>query len=166
MNDAILTSPDRKEALSRAYVMAVAASAGYTLAVQDFDRDGVDIQVRAGGEMRPNLDIQLKATVKLGGDGKDEFRYPLPRRNYDLLREQTFVPRILVVLDLPGDEKQWTSISTRQLVVRRCAYWANMKGLPETSNVTTVTVSIKKQNIFNTANLRKLMEQARTGTIS
>ena len=65
MNDAILGSTDREEALSRAYVAAVAAGAGYTLAVQDFDRDGVDVQVRAGGAMRPSLDIQLKATVRL-----------------------------------------------------------------------------------------------------
>ena len=95
MSDAILASTDREEALSRAYIAAVAASAGYTLAVQDFDRDGVDVQVRAGGAMRPSLDIQLKATVQLSEGGEDEFRYRLRRRNYDLLREQTLVPRIL-----------------------------------------------------------------------
>ena len=49
---------DRKEGLSRAYVQAVAAAAGYTLAEQNFDLDGVDVQVRAGGAMRPSLDMQ------------------------------------------------------------------------------------------------------------
>ena len=78
MNDVILASTDRQEALSRAYVAAVAASAGYTLAVQDFDRDGVDVQVRAGGTMRPSLDIQLKATSRLDQGREEQFRYPAP----------------------------------------------------------------------------------------
>lgn len=88
----------RKERLCRAYVLAVASAAGYALAEQNFDRDGVDIQVRAGGAMRPSLDMQLKATVRLKQHG-DDWRFPLPRRNHDLLREATMVPRVLVVLE-------------------------------------------------------------------
>ena len=117
MSDATLLPADRKEALSRAYVAAVAAGAGYTLAVQDFDLDGVDIQVRAGGAMRPSLDIQLKATVRLNEGWEGGFRYRLPRRNYDLLREPTLVPRILVVLDLPRDEGRWIDISADKLTM-------------------------------------------------
>ena len=166
MSDAILASTDREEALSRAYVAVVAASAGYTLAMQDFDRDGVDVQVRAGGEMRPSLDIQLKATAQLAESREGEFRYPLRRRNYDLLREQTLVPRILVVLDLPGDESRWVKISAEELVMRRCAYWADIKDFPETTNRESVTVAIKKQNRFDTESLRELMDRARTGAIS
>ena len=166
MSDVILAPTDREEALSRAYVAAVAAGAGYTLAVQDFDRDGVDVQVRAGGSMRPSLDIQLKATVRLDQGGDDEFRYPLRRRNYDLLREQTLVPRILVVLDLPRDEGQWLSISAEELVMRRCAYWANIAGFSETTNKETVTVPIKKQNRFDIESLKDLMDRARNGVLS
>ena len=166
MNDGILASSDQKEALSRAYVSAVAASAGYTIAVQDFDRDGIDVQVRAGGAMRPSLDIQLKATTQLGERSEDKYHYPLRRRNYDLLREQTLVPRILVVLDLPSDEGQWVSISTEELVMRRCAYWVDIKGFPETRNTSTVTVAIKKQNRFDNESLKALMDRARTGAIS
>ena len=115
MIDKILTSGDRKEALSRAYVAVVAASAGYTLAVQDFDRDGVDVQIRTGVAMRPSLDIQLKASAHLGEGREEEFRYPLPCRNYDLLREQTLVPRILVVLDLPEDEANGSQFPQKNL---------------------------------------------------
>ena len=166
MNDAILAPADREEALSRAYVAAVAAGAGYTLAEQNFDRDGVDFQVRAGGVMRPSLDIQLKATVRLGQGGDDELRYPLRRRNYDLLRQETLVPRILVVLDLPRDEEQWISISAEELVMRRCAYWADIAGSPETTNRETVTVTIKKQNRFDVESLKDLMDRARKGVWS
>ena len=51
MTDALMAATDRQEALSRAYVAAVAAGAGYITASMDFDRDGVDVQIRAGGTM-------------------------------------------------------------------------------------------------------------------
>ena len=163
MSDALLTSADQEEALSRACVAVVVARAGYTLATPNFDRDGVDIQLGAGGSMRPNLDIQLKATIRLGEGGRDAFRYPLRRRNYDLLRVRSQVPRILVVLDLPEDKSQWVSISTEELVMKRCAYWADIADFPETTNTETITVTIKKQNRFDVENLRQLMDRARTG---
>ena len=164
--DAVLTQPDKEEAFSRAYVAAVAAGAGYTLSAQDFDRDGVDVQVRAGGNMRPSLDIQLKATVQLDQSKENVVRYPLRRRNYDLLREETMVPRILVVLDLPKEESQWVSISSEELVLRRCAYWADIKGFPETDNKSSVTITIGKNNRFDIPNLKDLMDRARVGPLS
>jgi hypothetical protein len=63
MSGTLLASTDCEEALSRAYVAAVAGGAGFVTAVMDFDRDGVDVQIRSGGLMRPSLDIQLKATI-------------------------------------------------------------------------------------------------------
>jgi hypothetical protein len=134
MTDSLLTPNDREEALSRVYVCAVAALAGYGTAIPDIDRDGVDIQIRAGAPMRPSLDIQLKATISLGNPVEGAFRFPLKRRNYDLLREETMIPRILVVLDLPKDEADWLSVSPEQLILRRCAYWASLTGLVETDN--------------------------------
>ena len=65
MNDALLTIQDREEALSRVYARAVAAGAGYATAECDFDRDGVDLRIHAGGAMRPAVDLPLKATTNL-----------------------------------------------------------------------------------------------------
>ena len=166
MDDAILTRNDREEALSRAYVAAVAAGAGYTLAAEDFDRDGVDVQIHAGGAMHPSLGLQLKATARLNRGDDGNFRYPLRRRNYDLLQAPALVPRLLVVLDLPDDEGQWLSVSVDKLVMRRCAYWANLCGLPETDNESSVTVTIGQRNRFDVENLRDLMNQARRGVLS
>ena len=165
VSDSILAPGDRKEGLSRAYVQAVAAAAGYTLTKQDFDRDGVDLQVRAGGEMRPSLDMQLKATVKLVQDGAN-WRFPLRKRNYDLLRERTMVPRVLVVLDLPEDEERWVSASAQELVMRRCAYWVAIPGAPESGNEHTVTVSIPTANRLDVPALKNLMDRARSGALS
>jgi hypothetical protein len=157
---------DREEALSRAYVAAVAAGAGYVTSMMDFDRDGVDIQIRAGGTMRPSLDIQLKATINLGQPKGGAFRFPLKRRNYDLLLAETMIPRILVVLDLPRDETNWLQVTNDQLVMRRCAYWASLGGLSETANKESVTILIQSNNRFDVDSLRALMQQARKGVIA
>jgi hypothetical protein len=166
MNDALMAVTDREEALSRAYVAAVAAGAGYITAVMDFDRDGVDIQIRAGGTMRPSLDIQLKATVNLGTPKGGAFRFPLKRRNYDLLLAETMIPRILVVLDLPKKRDDWLQVTPEQLILRRCAYWASLGGLSETGNKESVTVLIKSCNRFDVDSLKALMQQARKGVIA
>ncbi len=116
--------------------------------------------------MRPSLDVQLKATINLTDGGDEEFRYALRRRNYDLLREVTLVPRILVVLELPKEESSWINVNNEELAIRRCAYWVSLLGFPETNNSDSVTVSIKKRNRFDVASLKSLMEQARRGAIT
>jgi hypothetical protein len=165
MPDSLLSTNDREEDLSRAYVQAIAAMAGYQTAEFKPDRDGTDIQIRAGGSMRPSLDIQLKATINLG-EGKDgKFSYPLKRRNYDLLREPTLVPNILVLLALPSDKVEWLTVAPEQLVIRRCAYWASLKGFPETANKETVTIHLVDEKRFDVESLKALMEQARSGAV-
>ncbi len=166
MTDALLTSPDQEEALSRVYAEAVAARAGYVTANYDLDRDGVDLRIQAGGEMRAALELQLKATVNLG-EPKDDgcFRFPLKRKNYDLLRVETQTPRLLLVLDLPNDEHQWMTITENELVVRHRAYWLNLKGYEETTNQWTVTVKLPRANLFDVEGLHALMKQSRGGKI-
>lgn len=165
MPDELLTIADQEEALSRVYAHAVAARAGYTTATTDFDRDGVDLRIQAGGGMRPALEIQLKATTRLGQPRDGYMRFPLKRRNYDLLIEQTQTPRLLVVLALPRDEQDWMTVTTESLVLRRCAYWVNLTGRPETDNTTSITVNIPASNLFDVRGLRRLMEQSREGRV-
>jgi hypothetical protein len=166
MTDNLLSAPDREEAMSRAYVQAVVAGAGYVVATMDFDRDGVDIEIKAGGAMRPSLGLQLKATVNLGTAANGAYQFPLKRRNYDLLRLPTQVPRLLVVLDLPRSEGDWLSITPTELALRRCAFWVSLSSLPEVSNRDSVTVSTPHNHQFNVTNLRELMDQSRTGAIA
>ena len=166
----LLTAPDRKEALSRVYARAVAAIAGYVTADADFDRDGVDLRIHSGGAMRPALDLQLKATINLRAspDGRRKnghYRFPLNRRNYDLLRMETQTPRLLVVLDLPRKEKRWTTIAAEKLVMRRRAYWLSLRNCDATDNQSSITVRIPMGNVFDVDNLRVLMDQSRRGSI-
>lgn len=157
---------DREAELSKAYVAAVAAAAGYVTSVQNLDRDGIDLQIRAGGSMRPSLDIQLKATINLGDATNGAFRFPLKRRNYDLLREQTMIPRILVILDLPKNAEDWLSVTAEELVMRRCAYWASLADRPESDNKESVTISVQNKNRFDIEGLKALMQQSRRGALS
>ena len=163
--DRLLTARDEEERLSMAYAHAVAARAGYTTAVYDLDRNGIDLRIQAGGAMRPALELQLKATVNLRQVDAESFSFALPVRNYNLLREPTQTPQLLVVLDLPRDEQQWLTITEDELVIRHRAYWLNLLGAEETANRESVTVAIPRGNRFDVAGLRDLMAQSRTGKI-
>ena len=165
MTDSLLAPTDIEEALSRVYVQAVAARAGYTTADYSQDRDGIDILIRAGGKMRPAIDIQLKATINLGNPSNGFFHYPLRSENHNLLRGPSQTPRLLVVFGLPRDRTKWLTITAEELVLRRSAYWLNLRGHDETENKTSITVHIPEQNLFNVDNLRMLMEQSRKGNI-
>ena len=165
MTDSLLTSTDIEEELSRAYVQAVAARAGYTTAHYSKDRDGIDMLIRAGGKMRPAIDIQLKATINLGNPSNGFFHYPLRSVNHNLLCFPSQTPRLLVVLDLPRDQAMWLTVTTGELILRRRAYWLNLRGHDETDNESSITVLIPEQNLFNVDNLRMLMEQSRQGSI-
>lgn len=163
--DKLLTARDEEERLSMAYAHAVAARAGYTTAVYDLDRDGVDLRIQAGGDMRPALELQMKATFNLRQAGDESFHFPLPVNNYNLLRIRTQTPRLLVVLDLPRDEQQWLTITDDELVIRHRAYWLNLRGREETDNRESVTVAIPQANLFDVAGLQNLMAQSRAGVI-
>ncbi len=165
MVDSLLSVPDIEEELSLAYVGAVAARAGYTTAVSNKDRDGVDIEIQAGGKMSPALGLQLKATINLGNPSNGEFRYELNVTNYKKLIPPVQTPRLLVVLALPRKKREWLTVSTEKLVLRRCAYWLNLHGRPETTNKDSITVSIPEKNVFDVETLRRLMDQSRRGRI-
>ena len=116
--------------------------------------------------MRPALDLQLKATVNLDTTADEHCRFPLKRRNYDLLREETQVPRLLIVLELPRSKDEWITISDNELILRRRAFWLSLKDLEESNNRTSVTVHIPKGNVFHIESLRALMDQSREGRIA
>jgi hypothetical protein len=163
VSDTFLSRNDQMEALSRAYVSAVAARAGYDATrTQEFDRDSVDLIVSAKGAMRPQIHMQLKATTRIA-PRLDVFDFQLVLKNYDDLRIKTQNPRILVVLDLPRKESSWVNQSVQRLILRKCAYWKSLLGMPESPNATTVPVPIDKSQILDAPTLVELMQRSRTG---
>ena len=163
--DALLSENDRKEALSRAYAVAVAGFAGYCTSSPDFDRDSVDLSFSAGPPRCPRIDVQLKASAvlkKVNG----MFTFDLPIKNYNDLRAETLVPRALIVLDLPDQEGDWLTLSSEELVMKRSAYYKILTGAEETENTKTISIKIDPNDRFDVPALQALMAKARAGSLT
>jgi hypothetical protein len=162
----MLSDNDVKEELSYAYVHAIASRAGLSCEVVRKDRDSIDLHVRARGRLHatstltsPQLAVQLKASViDPLPDGAFDFR--LTRKNYDELRERSMVPRILVVFAMPRDPATWLSMSEGELVLRRCAYWCSLVGLPDSRHDKYQEVRIDRGSVFGGEALGALMLKA------
>lgn len=105
----MITEPHTQEGLSRAYVQAVAHSAGINLHMDlefDYGFDGTFRPVIKRGKRRVesgfNLDFQLKCTRKWVVDG-DHLKYGLETKTYnDLVTRDPDAPgAILIVMCLP-----------------------------------------------------------------
>lgn len=158
-----MTENEQKQQLSVAYVHAVAARAGYACQVINVDDDSVDVQLAARGFVHeravlrsPKIDIQLKATSR-PVRGNHHLAFPLPRKNYDELRGEFLVPRILVVLLLPEAETDWLVQSEEELIIKHCAYWATLRDYPTSDNSSTVTIRLPREQQFTVSNLRAMM---------
>jgi hypothetical protein len=156
----------RQEALSRAYVRAVAAQAGVTCAdlFQDYGADMIlrDVAQREHNfvDDGPQVDLQLKSTT-LAEVRETEVRYDLDVRAYNWLRQQQVSqPRVLVLMVLPEDEAQWLSQSLEELILRRCAYWLNLRGAEPTTNQRTIRIKLPRANVFSSAAVRQLLDEA------
>lgn len=162
----MLTSADQKERLSLVYVKALAARVGFTTSEPDLDRDSVDLSIHGGEPRNPTLDLQLKATTKLGAERNGCRSFPsLKMKNYDQLRGPSQAPRLLVVLDLPQDESHWMTVTPEELILRRRAYWLSLQGKGKVSNKATVTVHIPVGNLLNVESLQILMGRSRQGEV-
>lgn len=164
MTDHLLSRQDVQEALSTAFLCAVAARAHYATSEKDFDRDGVDLTVEAGAAFRPKIDFQIKATQRLN-QIDDEYAFACPVKNYNKLRIQTQTPRLLLVFRMPENEGEWLQINDDETLIRHCGYWLSLKGFPETDRSETVTVRIPASNRLTVESLMELMELSPTGEI-
>ena len=154
----------RKERLSIAYIQAVAARAGFDLVEPRIDIDSVDVMLKSTTGMRPQIEVQAKATsIDVLSD--DSVKFQLPRKNYDDLRADTITPRILVVFVMPENSDEWLGQSENELTLRKCAYWLSLHGYPSSSNSSTITVSLPRTQIFDERQLIGLMLTAEKGPI-
>ncbi len=163
----MLTRNHRQEAISRAYVQAVAARCGLGCSLHDFDY-GIDLTLndirRRGRRYMASgfkLDIQAKSTT--GSARTDtEVLYDMEVKSYDDLRSpQLGCPRILVLLVLPEDEAQWTGQTEEHLLLRHCAYWLSLRDQGPSRNQRTVRVAIPRTNVFSVEALHELMGRVR-----
>jgi hypothetical protein len=151
----------RQEQFANAFLVTIAAVAGFSAAKPDVDNDSVDWTVASRPSRRPKIDIQMKSRRIEDADRDDLIRYDLKRKNYDdLILKDLFTPRLLVLVLVPPDIANWLELTPDQLVLRRCAYWVSLAGHPPTDNETTVRVSVPRANLLNVASLEGLMQRA------
>lgn len=160
----------QKEEFSYAYISAVASAAGYSfqIASRPLDLVGVDVTITGiispGSRRRTRLDLQLKCTSQnlLEDEG---IRYPLEIKNYNELRNTNpdDDPLLLIVVLVPDKVEDWLQQSETELCLKRCAYWVSLRGQPQSTNQTTVTVYLPRQNVFSVDALKTLMRRIASG---
>ena len=150
------------EQFSLAYIRAVAAQSGYQVTRPEPDLDSVDGVLMASFGRRPRIEFQAKSTSRdvLRTDG---IRFPIPVKNYNELRADTRIPRILIVVLMPQEIHQWIHQTTDELCLRHCAYWLSLEGQPSVSSTSSVSVTIPTTNIFDRAQLGDLMTRVDAG---
>ncbi|MEM9294133.1 MAG: DUF4365 domain-containing protein [Acidobacteriota bacterium] len=160
------------EELSLAYVHATATAVGASSqrVVPDFHGADVRFTWEDGSDWSPRyLDAQLKATAREPhGDpsGQRRLGYDLEVKDYERLRsEKRAVPLILVVLFAPQDQERWVEHSEEQLVMRRCAYWLDLRGAPATANRSSLRVWLPAAQRFDGAQLRALLRGERPASV-
>jgi len=157
-----MTPEQRKEEIGRAYVHAVAARHGFKIGTWSVDDGCLDVTVGREGTLgggtiaNPKLDLQLKCTSRASLVRGDHVAWKLGRAHYDKLVAPSATPQLLVVLVLPDDEGTWIEHSTDALLLRRCAYWQKMTGMPAIARDST-TVKLPLANLFSPDALLAMM---------
>ena len=160
----------QKEQFSIAYVKSLAAAVGLKYSIESVDDDSIDITLKGKGFngeiISPVVDFQVKATSANCISGSS-LRFPLSIKNYDDLRSERVVsPRYLLVLKLPDDEPQnWLTLGDDRISLKNSCYWFSLRAMPNTTNTTSVTVTIPIQQRFTPESLRAMMEKASNGDV-
>ena len=151
----------QKEQFSQTYVRAIAIAAGYSLYKPEVDDDSVDLGIAAKGGKgylrSPRLELQLKCTSQTIADRK-RLKYPLSLKNYNDLRANVHVPRLLVVVLVPERPMDWLQHSEEALCMKHCGYWISLRGQSATQNTTAVTIELPRSNQFTVEALQGIVE--------
>jgi Domain of unknown function (DUF4365) len=139
--------------LATAYVQAVAAAAGATIAVsrRDYGVDGTlsqieQLQAAQGTQFVPSgfpVDFQLKGTT-VTSVREERIQYDLKVRNHDLIvsRPTLGTPYYLFPVCFDGFmEEEWFALKPNELILKASAFWWTETG-PRTFNSSTVRIGI------------------------
>ena len=177
-NCKLLTPEHQLEALSRAYVSAVAGRVGMTCSWRDFDY-GIDVTlhdvtVRTNPETGRKryfesgaaLDVQIKSTTTATIENESVV-YDLDADAYnDLCVAKICVPRILVLYAVPKSFSAQFEQDEAHLLLGGCSYWQSLRGCEPTANQSKKRVRIPRHNVFSELGLRTIMDRIREGGIA
>lgn len=166
-----MTDQHKEEALSRAFVHAIAARAGAIVSIWDFDY-GIDgsfneIAIIDGQRVAAGVTIhcQLKASKNCNVNTTDVI-YELEAGAYNRLvavTNRSTVPCILLLLSLPSDPGQWFEICEDYLQLRKCCYWMFWQETVPTQNSQSKSIHIPRSQHFTPETLNSLFQQFSRG---
>ena len=155
----------QKARFSLAYMEAVASHAGFHVSEIKVDQDSVDGVFYGDFGRRPRIEFQAKATAR-DLVRANRIHFPLSVKNYDDLRIESVNPRILIILIMPQETRQWVTQTDDELCLRHCAYWLSLLDQPPTHNTDNVTVYVPMTNMLSSDQLIGMMQRTeRTGAL-
>ena len=157
-----------QEALSLAYVHALAGRAGLNIAAKpifDYGIDGYFYRVKMRGRERVETGNPVRFQMKASIDWEHEEEhvvYDLEARAHRTIaeREPGEVMTILILLCLPRDEDQWLTGSETEMYLRHRCYWFRTDE-PPTDNVSKRRIRIPRANLLTPDSLQGIMTLAR-----
>ncbi|MDB6092039.1 MAG: hypothetical protein JWN85_4823 [Gammaproteobacteria bacterium] len=174
---AIGTAPaaesNSKAEVSYAYLHALAATAGFACSCENGLPDGSGIMARL--DIREQLDpqsllqefsleIQLRTASAPLPIVNSKVAFSLEVDLYDRLRGTTEgAPRFMALLCLPEEAESGPTLSTEDLMKRRCARWVCLRGAPETSSTREMTVRVPVWNLLTPEALREIARRVSLG---
>jgi Domain of unknown function (DUF4365) len=150
-----------------AYIQAIAAAAGSTIAVsrRDYGVDGTLKHIVKDGarfiESGFPVDFQLKATSAPRLDG-DFVKYDLSVRNYDLIvtRPPAATPYYLFLVCFGSESDSWVIEDGARLILNAWAFWWTLSGDP-TDNVASIRIEIPRANRLNSDVIGRMLMASR-----
>lgn len=162
-----------KEELSVSYTKAISASAGMTCEIRnrDYGMDGSinDITYSPSKKMYREsgfaIDFQLKSTVT--AEIIDEkVVYDLEIKNYrDLIESSVGRQRILILYVLPEKREEWVTVSKDSTILKKCAYWCSLRGLPDVDNSSRIRIKIPVNQLLTSEELVRIMDLVKEGGV-
>jgi hypothetical protein len=173
LNTTMLSENDVKSELSYAYLHAVSAHAGFGCSATNrhLDGAGVDAQVDVKRRLHPqsrftsfSLHFQLKATSQNLAIVRGNCSYSLEVPHYDKLRDPAaYIPRFMVLFELPEASEEWLNVCPDQLIARKCGRWVSLRGAPSTENQSSIAVYVPQANVLTPDTLREIATRVSLG---
>jgi Domain of unknown function (DUF4365) len=157
--------------LATAYVQALAAMAGATIAVsrRDYGVDGTlsqiqQVQAAQGMQFIPSgfpVDFQLKGTT-VATIREVRLQYDLKVRNYDLIvsRHALGTPYYLFLICFEGEPESWFALQPDELILKASAFWWTEAG-PRSSNSATVRIGVPVENRLTSDAIEVMLEASK-----
>jgi hypothetical protein len=159
-----------QELLSKAYISAVVAGAGYILAPPAQPEYGIDGMIHAVRYRRGKLyqtpdgvALQIKSTTDYFFR-RNQVIYEMDVDAYNKIardpNEPEENPTILLLYCMPEDPERWLSLGEDELILRQCCYWHYEENYCS-DNRSTKIVYLNKSNVFDILAVARLYNEYR-----